>query len=361
MNKKNKKVLIVGSDLSVKGGITSVIYSFLNYNWDEFEVELFPTYIEKNSINKIIFFVKSYFKYIGLLLRNEFNIAHVHMSYKGSFYRKFIIVKTSKIFKKKVVLHLHGSEFKEFYNSSNNILKKLIKNIFESSDCVIVLGEEWYKLILNIAPTANIKIFNNAVKIPNLNVTWNKKEIKVLFLGVLIKRKGVDDLIEAIKILEQKNIIKNRNIKFIIAGTGKEEYKLKEKAKLYKLENCIDFVGWVNGKEKEKLLKESQVFVLPSYNEGLPVAILEAMAYGIPVISTNVGSIEEVVNNDNGFIIKPGSINDLAYSIEKLTENEEKWNKKSNLSRKTICKMFDEKIYFENIINLYNDLIKNEV
>lgn len=359
MKKKNKKVLIIGSDLSVKGGITSVINSFLNYKWDEFEVELFPTYIEECSIKKVIFFIKSYLNYIFILLRNDFSIAHVHMSYKGSFYRKFIIVKTSKLFRKKVVLHLHGSEFKKFYDSSNNILKKLIKNIFESSDCVIVLGEEWRKVISNIAPKANIKVFNNAVKIPDSNVAWNKEEIKILFLGVLIKRKGVDDLIEAINVLEQKNLNKNRNIKFIIAGTGKEEDKLKDKVKIYNLESCVDFVGWVNGKDKEKLLKQSQVFVLPSYNEGLPMAILEAMSYGIPVISTNVGSIEEVINNDNGYVIKPGEINDLAFAIEDITGSEEKWNKKSDLSKKTICKMFNQKRYFENIIKLYNDLIKS--
>lgn len=358
MEVKNEKVLIIGSDLSVKGGITSVIDSFLNYKLDGFELELLPTYIEGSSIKKIIFFIKSYFKYIVLLLKNKFNIVHIHMSYNGSFYRKFLIVKISKIYKKKVVLHLHGSEFKKFYNSSNSMIKKLIKNIFESSDCVIVLGDEWYKFISQVAPKANIKIFNNAVKIPDSNVNWNKERINILFLGVLIKRKGVDDLIEAVNVLEKKNLNKNRNLKFIIAGVGKEEEELKEKVKKYNLDYCINFAGWVNGEKKKNLLEEAQVFVLPSYNEGLPMAILESMSYGIPVISTNVGSIEEVVNNNNGYIIKPGEINDLANAIEDITEDEEKWSEKSNLARKIIYERFNQKIYFKNIKNLYNDMKK---
>ena len=121
MSQEKKKVLIIGSDSTVKGGITSVIDSFLNNQWKDIEVQLLPTYIEGNPMEKINFFIKSLCIYLKRLMKNDFDIAHVHMSYKGSFYRKLLIVKLSKLFKKKVILHLHGSEFEVFYNKSNRI------------------------------------------------------------------------------------------------------------------------------------------------------------------------------------------------------------------------------------------------
>lgn len=359
MTQKNIKVLIVGSDSSVKGGITSVINSFLDYKWKNICVELHPTYIDGKVINKIMFFLRSICKYIKKLINNDFDISHIHMSYKGSFIRKFIVVKLSKFFDKMVILHLHGSEFEVFYNSSNKVVKLLIKNIFESSDKVIVLGEKWKKTIQKIAPKSSIEVFNNAVSLPAYKAKLSENKINILFLGVLIKRKGIYELIEAIKILHQRGIVKEKNLKFIIAGSGKEEYAVKSLISKYELDYCIDMVGWVDKNKKIHLLKISNLFVLPSYNEGLPVAILEAMSYGIPVISTNVGSIEEVVkNNETGFIINPGNIYEIVDSINKLVINEKIWEEKSIKSRQLIDRDFNDEQYFHKMKKLYWEIFQ---
>lgn len=347
------KVLIVGSDSTVKGGITSVINSFLNYKLENIDIELHPTYIEGKMINKCIFFVKSIIKYLVKLVNNDFHIAHIHMSYKGSFVRKLIVVKLSKVFNKKVILHLHGSEFEVFYNSSNKLVKKLIRYILEVSDCVIVLGEKWKKTVNKIAPDSKIVIFNNAVNIPECTVNWDNEKINILFLGVLIKRKGIYDLIETIKILDEKGIISERNLKFIIAGSGPEEICIKEMIHEYKLEHCVEMPGWVDKKLKNKLLKKSQIFILPSYNEGLPMAILEAMSYGIPIISTDVGSISEVVmNNFTGTLIKPGDYNYMAQAIINLID-ENVWISQSKNCKLLVKNSFNENEYFKRIDELY--------
>lgn len=359
MSQEKKKVLIIGSDSTVKGGITSVIDSFLNNEWKDIEVQLLPTYIEGNSMKKINFFIRSIYIYLKRLMKNDFDIAHVHMSYNGSFYRKLLIIKLSNLFKKKVILHLHGSEFEVFYNKSNNLIRKLIKNLFESCNCVIVLGDKWKQVIKKIAPKANIEVFNNAVKVPDYTVKWNKEKINILFLGVLIKRKGIYDLIEAIRILNSRNIVKEKNLNFIIGGTGKEENAIKELIKEHKLEHCVQMVGWVDGEKKENLLKKSQLFVLPSYNEGLPMAILEAMSYGIPIISTDVGSISEVVkDNETGFLIKPGEAESLAKAIIKVINLEEVWKVQSMTCKELIYAKFNEEEYFNEIKKLYNTLLK---
>lgn len=354
---KKIKVLIVGSDSSVKGGITSVIDRFLNYNWDGIEIKLLPTYIEGSKFNRMFFFLRGLIRYIKKLIKNDFDIAHIHMSYKGSFFRKYLIVKITKLFNKKIILHLHGSEFELFYNSSNEITKKMIKNIFENVDNVIVLGERWKNVVCRISPKCNINIFNNSVNVPEYKVEWNNGIFNIVFLGVLIKRKGIYDLIEAINLLNKSGIVKEKCMKFIIGGVGQEENNIKNKIREYELNNCVEMVGWVSGEEKEKLLKKANLFVLPSYNEGLPMAILEAMSYGVPVVATDVGSISEVVKSyKTGFLIKPGDYKEIVNSITDIVNNKELWITQSNLSKETIYYNFNEEIYFNNINDMYIDL-----
>ena len=361
MKSDKVKVLIIGSDSSVRGGITTVINSFFNYKFEDIELELLPTYIDVNNFKKIIFFFKSLIVYIKKNIKNDFDIAHIHMSYKGSFIRKYLIVLITKLFKNKVILHLHGSEFEVFYENSNYILKKMIKDIFKKSDLVIVLGEKWKEITQNIESSASVKIFNNSVPISQYKVDLSDNGFNILFLGVLIKRKGVYDLIEAIKVLNDRGILEKYNVKFTIGGTGKEKEKIENKIYDYNLNSVVDMIGWIDGELKESLLKNSQLFVLPSYNEGLPMAILEAMSYGVPVISTEVGSICEVVcNNKTGFTFKPGDIDILVKYIEKLITEKQLWYEMSENCKKSIEEDFNEEKYFYNLEKEYKKLIEKE-
>lgn len=356
MNKA--KVLIIGSDSSVKGGITTVISQFLNNQFKEFFIEHLPTYIEGGILKKISFFIKNYIIFIKKVILGEFDIAHIHMSYKGSFYRKLLIVLVLKLTKKKFIIHLHGSEFEVFYKNSNKIIKKLIRFTLRSCDSFIVLGENWKGIISNIEPKTKIFVLKNSIRIPDFKVNRNINKFNVLFLGVLIKRKGIYELIEAIRILSENNIITKYNLEFNIAGVGKEESDIKNLINKYNLDYCINMLGWIDGKQKEKLLKSSQLFVLPSYNEGLPMAILEAMSYGIPTVATNVGSIDEVViNNNNGYLIKPGEGEKISKCIEDIISNNDKWTIYSENSKIKIKDEFDEKVYFGEVEKLYTEIL----
>ena len=109
-------------------------------------------------------------------------------------------------------------------------------------------------------------------------------------------------------------------------------------------------MGWITKEQKPDLLKRADVLVLPSYNEGLPIAILEAMSYGLPIISTNVGSIAEAVKeNKNGFLIEPGNIDSLAHAMMKLTVDPELWKKESTLSREICERKFSEDVFFKAV------------
>lgn len=352
---KEINVLMVGSDLTVKGGMTTVVENFLDNKFKKnINIKYVPTHIEKNIFIQIIFFIKALLKITYLLMFGNISIIHEHLSEKGSFYRKYLVSKLGKLFNKKVIIHMHGAEFKDFYDNSPERLKNKILSLLKYADVVLVLGNEWNKYVLSLDKKINTQIFRNSVEIKNKLIERKEDELNILFLAVLIERKGIIDLIDSARLLAEKGVLSKHNIKFTIAGSGIAERTCKNKVKNYNLDKFFEFKGWVKGNEKYKLLEKSQIFVLPSYNEGLPVAILEAMSYGIPVISTNVGSIEDVVKDDiNGFIINPGDVKSLADRIEELIKDKKLWNKFSLNSNYIICNEYDCKKYFNNIEKLY--------
>lgn len=352
-------ILMLGSDLSVRGGMTTVVESFLNNKFESLiNINFIPTHVESNKVFQIIYFIKSILKIIYSMIFGKIDIVHIHISERGSFYRKYITFFICKAFDKKIILHMHGAEFKEFYQNSKNEVKSKIIKLLTRADVVLVLGKQWQEYVLGLDKNINAIILKNSVNTTNEIIIKSEKNINILFLAVLIERKGILDLIEAAKLIKDENKLSNFKLNFIIAGSGEEEQKCRDMVNSYELDNQFKFVGWVNGDQKKQLLKESNIFVLPSYNEGLPVAILEAMSYGIPVISTNVGSIEEAIKHEyNGFIHSPGDINMLKEYIVNLVVDSRKWNEFSENSKKIIDKEYDSKAYFKNIESIYLNLI----
>ena len=350
------KVLMLGNDPTVKGGITSVISQLLAHNWnaDGIEMKFIPTYVETNSVKKIFFFAKALTRIEKEFRTNKPDVVHMHMSYKGSFTRKYLLHRLCKKYNIPDIIHLHGSEFKKWYDEVDEKKKREIRTLLRESKAFIVLGEKWNKTIKEIEPTTKIVVVSNTVYIPDYTVGW-KQPFTILFMGVLIKRKGVTDLIKAIDILKKEN--KLDNIRLKIAGSGEEEAGLKALCAQLGLDSYIDFTGWAAGETKEKLLRESQMLVLPSYNEGLPIAILEAISRGMPVVASDVGDISSAIKDgENGYLIKPGDVKDLATSIEKICTNRDTYSYMNKMSRELATNSFSDSSYFKMIRKLYDNV-----
>ncbi|MDF2943016.1 MAG: glycosyl transferase, group 1 [Herbinix sp.] len=354
------KVLMIGSNPSVRGGITSVVTQLLDHDWrkDGIDMKFIPTYLEAGTCKKLLYFIQAYIKIVWSLITFKPDLLHIHMSYKGSFQRKYMIHKLCKRFGRKDIIHLHGSEFKKYYEESRNKTKSKIKELLRDCDSMMVLGEEWDTQVKGIEPAAKTVVVRNAVKIPSETVEWCNDFCQVLFLGVLTKRKGVHDLLDAVAMLEKQGAL--NKIKFVIAGSGVEEEALKKKCSEMQLEGYVEFLGWTAGKKKIELLKHSQVLVLPSYNEGLPIAILEAISFGLPVISTRVGDISSsVIDCENGYLITPGDVSSLATMIGRIISDKELYLRLSRNARKLAEEKFSEEKFFdllkEHYFNLYEE------
>ena len=353
MDSKKINVLMCGSDLSVKGGMVTVVKNYLEYKqWEEFKIHYLPTHIEKGKLYGVFYFAKAYLKILYLLFRDKIDLAYLHTSERGSVYRKVIIARTLKRFGVPVVLHHHGAEFEDFFKGLSNRKKNFVKKGLEIVDVNIVLSKLLVNMITNKAPKAKVFVLYNSVFV-DVN-HYNNDGDKILFLGRLGERKGIYDLLEAIRILDDKIHPKYR---FLLCGDGEID-KVKDLIKQKAICHRIEYVGWINQAQKKEVYKNVILNVLPSYNEGLPMTILETMAYGIPNISTNISSIPEVIDDQiNGFLILPGDIDDLAYKIRSLIEDESLRSDFSNAAYKKIKESFSIDNNMENLKTLLRQFI----
>lgn len=217
----------------------------------------------------------------------------------------------TKLFKKKFICHLHGSEFKTYVKDSGALKVRLLKFLMQYSNDFYVLSEGWADYI-NKFSGIKAKVINNFVDVPPKYIGRKDKNKEIIFIGAFIHRKGILDLLDAYALTRRKN-------KLHLCGDGPLRPKVEERIKQLNLSGTVILHGWLDFDTKMELLAASQIFVLPTYNEGLPLTIIEAFAAGSTVISTPVGAISEVVkHNYNGILFEPGNIEALSDAINTL-------------------------------------------
>lgn len=180
----------------------------------------------------------------------------------------------------------------------------------------MVLSDKWKKIFEKIFTNSKIVVINNGIDTNKYKVAQNSvdefKDVFVL-LGRLGRRKGIYDVIAA----TQKLVNRGFSPKIYLAGDG-EVAKVMKIIKNHNLDKYIEVTGWVDMEQKVKILKKSSTLLLPSYNEGLPMSILEGMASGKVIIASNVGAIPEVVDLNNGILVSPGDVDKLTLAMEKV-------------------------------------------
>ena len=314
-----KNICMIVQNPMVKGGIAAVVNGYRDSQLGrDFNIIYLESYCDGNKIRKFFKGMVGYLHFIKVLYFDNIDIVHIHSSFGPSFYRKLPFIYMSNILKKPIINHIHGAEFDDFYVNASNNKKMLISKAYNKCDMIIALSDEWKEQLSLIVPKERITVIENYSRIAE-NVIRYKCNYQVLFLGMIGHRKGCYDIPEVIE-----NVIKEFPCcKFVIAGDGEiEEIKshLVEKG----VEKNVIFPGWVRGEEKDRLLRESDVFFLPSYNEGMPMSILDAMGYGLPIISTTVGGIPKIVHDgENGYTYKPGDVEGFSRGLKDLLRQED--------------------------------------
>jgi glycosyltransferase involved in cell wall biosynthesis len=330
------QILMLGESLDRSGGIVSVEKLILKYAPTEIEINHLATLPNGSTIRKILVFVRALGSLCWRLSTKEIDLVYIHVSERGSAFRQAVTATISWIFRKPVILHSHSADFHVFYANLTPMIRRGLSWVFGNSTRFIVLSHSWKKFYvenLGLKPDRVI-VLPNPVKFPSkIPQRINSEKIIFLFLGKIGERKGAFDLISAFDAIPSE---RRQNVELIIAGDG-EGQRARDLIKKLDLSQYIKILDWVNEQQRDELLEKANIFILPSYNEGLPMALLEAMSWGLPVITTPVGGIPELVISDkNGLLINPGEVEQLSAAMQSLIENETLRLSLGNTARETV-------------------------
>ena len=175
----------------------------------------------------------------------------------------------------------------------------------------------------------------------------------ILFLGFICERKGCFD----IPAIVDQVCRKIPDAQFILGGSGEIE-KVKQKLSAKYKDNVV-FPGWIRNEQKKQYLREADIFLLPSYNEGMPMAILDAMGCGLPIVSTDVGGIPKIVRQGvNGYLYKPGDSKNMACAIIEYLTNDEKRVKAGQESVDIIRKSYSLQQNIDKLEKIYSEVAR---
>ncbi len=329
---------------------------------DYFELILLDT-ADRRSLRKLgnfdlfnlYHFLKQFFLLFikNLFLKIDLNYLLLTQTRIGIF-RDFVFFSLLKLLRKKVIFHFRGSGIFKLYDDSGFLIKFFIRKIFLNSSGIIFLCEK-----LKVKAEEKFsggKYFSLSNGINILKVEREKRDFKnILFLSNLKREKGFFDVVKIIP----EVLSENGEIKFLFGGEflfkgDRDVEKILEKYK----EN-IELYDTPHGEVKEELFLRGDIFLLPSYNEGMPWAIIEALGYSLPVISTDVGCIYSMVlDGKNGFLIEPGDKNALFEKISLFIKGKADHIECGKMSRKIYEERFTEKIFIDGLKKIFEEVLK---
>jgi len=365
---KKKKILVLNYEFPPLGGGASNATKYLLQEFakkDDLQIDLITSstnkfQIEKPADNITIHYLninkngdmhyqsnkdlltyswKAYLYAKNLIKTNNFDLIHAFFGIPCGFIAQQL--------KLPYIVSLRGSDV-PFYNPRFEKLDKLIfqhlsKNIWKNSKATIANSQGLKDLALKTSPNQKIELIYNGIDITEFHPSKTKLHtpLRILAVGRLIPRKGFDILLQASKDLD---------IEVTIIGDGPEKNNLQAISKDNKIQ--AHFTGAIEHDKIITYYQESDIFVLPSANEGMSNTVLEAMACGLPIITTNTGGTQELVK-ENGWIIKR-NVKELRKALESAISNPKQLNKMGQESRKKV-----ESMTWEKVADEYRDVYKH--
>ena len=340
------KVLVISTSRKTRGGITAVLKLYEQSKmWQQYHCRWVETHRDGNSIRKIWYYIRGCVEYA--LCLPFYDIVHFHISLPLTVVRKYPLFKLAKMLGKKTLIHLHcGSQINDLWNDKYQCL-------FEQCDCGILLSDRLKRIIEeHVGMSDKLKVvYNPCPIITNVN-RYEKRNI-ILFSGTLYEGKGYKDLIRAFAKIAKRYT----DWKITLAGNGEVE-EARELADELKIAGQVEMLGWVTDESKHKAFSEAKVLCLPSYAEGFPMAVLDAWAYGLPVITTPVGGIPDVAaDGENTLLFQPGDVDTLSDKLELLIKDEGLRARLSEESMKMAKGKFNLNTIAEQVARIYDDLM----
>lgn len=372
-----KKVLVIGP-LGETGGVAKYTKELLEcnlpYNFVLFNISRLndhPTYkvIGYQAFYRLSFvrLLKSLFitllhilKFPFVLLKEQPQIVHIGGTSYFMFWEKSFYILISKLFRVKIVYHFLGA-FDQYYESAGKFERKYIEFILNKTDIIALLSNKVETLVASFVPKSKITVIRSSVDVSRFTQSkdladfYNEDLTDFIFLGGADpQRKGLDVILKAVPcVLRHSN-----DIRFFLSGSEIIQSELDNfKTTNPDLLSNITYLGWLTEDQKYSVYRSVDAFLLPSFNEGLPYAVIEALAAKLPVIATHVGGIPEVIDEGvNGFLIDFNDFSALAERILTLHRNKTLLKQMSNNNSLKASKYYSLHTVYSQLDTIYQSI-----
>jgi len=362
------KILFITASPYAKGGISTWLRLMQSYmGRKKYIIEplfIYPTYYKrgrnKPAVNRTVWdriFRNSYLmifnigKTIKLTIKERPHIVHITTSGELAIIRDILFILMTKMFKLPTIYHIRfGRINKIAYN--NSFEWKLISIAMLLVSEVMVIDNTTYNAIKKFLPSVNVVYIPNPIDVSNLPGPIMSNSKTIIFLGWVIKTKGIEELLSA----WEKVYKANDDWRLRIVGPCKAEY-LDYLKSHYSFEGVI-YEGEKSHEEAMDLLNASDIFILPSYTEGFPNAVLEAMALSKPIIATRVGAIPDMLADNCGVLIKSKDSEEIAIALKSLIAEDEKRKEIGNNAYRKLCNEYTIETVFDRYMQEWNKYLK---
>ena len=334
-----KRILMVGPVPPPYGGIASLIDDMIHSDLSKhYAFELFPRSEgfppeAEGFLGRNLFRIKRFARFFDRAVRGRFDLIHLH-SADILIWGTTLFLIIARLSKARVILHLHGTDWNDFYDSVSTWRRWLTRRALSLPDMIVVLYPLWEENIRKLGIKTKVRLVRNLIIPPELpdeeaveqtrrSLGLEKRHFVVLMVGSVGKRKGVFDLLKAVP----QVVSQDDSVRFVLVGGEElpgEMAQMEDIVGRERIGAWVKLLGEVKREEVPRLLGLADLFLLPSYIEGMPLAILEAMRCKVPVISTKVGGIPETITNEiSGLLIEPGAPDQITRAVLRLRRDPE--------------------------------------
>jgi len=317
---QTKRVIMLGTSANAWGGIATVVNAYREDGlFQRCPVTYLATHCTGPAMQKLRLFVCAWISCMFMLIQGKALLLHVHAASGASFWRKACFLLPAYLFRVPAVIHIHAGPFPDFYRRQWAPARALVRAILDRADRVVVVSNQLKRFVEGVSSNRNVVTIYNPMTLPALADFHSRAPAQVLFLGRLGAGKGTYDLLQAV----HKLAARHPGIKLILGGDGELE-PTRAACRALGIDQRVEVLGWVGARAKAQLLAQASVCVLPSYAEGMPMSVLEAMSAGLAVVATPVGGVPDVVTDGvEGRLVPPGDIEALAAALDAVLSNAE--------------------------------------
>jgi glycosyltransferase involved in cell wall biosynthesis len=348
-----RQILMLGTAPGARSGIATLVQAYAaNGLFQRWNAIYLPTHRDGGRAGKLALALGAWLDVMSRLVAGRVALLHIHLASFASFWRKALFMLPAHLLRVPYVLHVHGGAFGDFYDAQSEPARAFIRQRLRGAARVIARSPAQRDALSAIEPAARIDVIPNPVEIPAWQAGLEASPPTVLFLGMLLERKGLKDLLHAWPAV----IAAIPDARLVLAGAGDvaEAERLVDELRI---EHSVRIAGWVESSAKEDLLRRAWVACLPSHVEALPMAVLEALAAGVPVVATRVGGIPFAVQHlRQGLLVAAGDVGELARSLALVLENAARRKAMGRAGRERAILEFSSEVIVPRLEAIWRDL-----